>query len=87
VAIADDLGGFPGPGTADRNGDGILSTDELVAYTDETLPRLARVFPQIVLRAGARPLPPLANEPKPELEARLKVQSGDASFPLLVLPE
>ena len=29
-------GGFPGPASADLDGDRFVSTDELVAYADET---------------------------------------------------
>ena len=79
--IPADLGGFPGPPSADLNRDGLVSTDELVAYADETLPRLARMFPQLVLRAGAGPLdaqprPPARARPRPGAEAPPPVGRG-----------
>jgi len=88
-AIPEDLGGFPGPPTADSDRDGVISTDELVAFADDTLPRLTRMFPQVVLRAGAGRTPPGPGdrpEPGPELEQKLRLQSAEASFPLVLLP-
>ncbi|WP_435009945.1 caspase family protein [Tundrisphaera lichenicola] len=85
--IPADLGGFPGPISADLNLDGLVSSDELVSFTDEALPRLARMFPQVVIRAGgAVGLSPTASN-SPELESRLRIQSDDDSFPLVVLPK
>jgi WD40 repeat protein/uncharacterized caspase-like protein len=89
--ISPDLGGFPGKPSADLNGDGIVTTDELAEFTDDALPRLARLFPQVVMRAG-KTLPP--GQPpagasaggSPELEAKVKIQSSPSSFPLFKFP-
>jgi hypothetical protein len=60
--------------------------------TSETLPRIARLFPQVLMRAGGQ-LPaesPIRPDPAgsgaPELEAKVKVQASDTSFPLIELP-
>ncbi len=53
--IPPDLGGFPGGPSADLNKDGLVTSDELVAYADDALPRLAQMFPQLVTRAGSTP--------------------------------
>ncbi len=84
--IPRDLGGFPGPPTAD--GDGLVATDELAAFADATLPRLARMFPQVVLRAAAARVAPGAKSrpARPELEQMLRLPAAEASFPLVVLP-
>jgi WD40 repeat protein/uncharacterized caspase-like protein len=81
------LGGFPGRPSADLNLDGIVTSDELTSYTEDALPRLAQMFPQVVMRAG-NPLPgPVpVDAGAPELEKRLKLQSTEASFPLIALP-
>ena len=87
--IPDDLGGFPGRTNADRDGDGLVTSDELVAYTDETLPKLARMLPQLVMRAGNAPPAPVPGpnpDGTPELEQKLKLSASDASFPLIALP-
>ncbi len=83
-AIPPALGGFPGGPTADLNDDHVVTTDELVAYTDNSLPRLARMFPALVMRAGN-------GAPKPvefpaELEQKLKLQASEVSFSLIALP-
>lgn len=70
--------------TADRNHDGVITTDELRWYTALTVPRLAASFPQVVMRQGAttqqasfRPSANLAQDPR--------VQASSASFPLIEL--
>jgi WD40 repeat protein/uncharacterized caspase-like protein len=83
--IPADLGGFPGRPSADMNQDGLVTSDELVAYADDALPRLAQMFPQVVMRAG-NPLPPPPGAGAPDLEKKLKVQASEASFPLIALP-
>ena len=86
--IPADLGGFPGRPSAYLNLDGLVTSDELVAFTDDALPRLAQMFPLVVMRAGNAPLVPAAAGPggAPDLEKKLKLQSTDASFPLMTLP-
>jgi len=88
-AIPADLGGLPGPPSADFNRDGLVTTDEIVAFADDALPRLARMFPRVVLRAGAGRTPPGPDpaEVGPELEQKLRLQSAEVSFPLVTLPE
>lgn len=81
--IPDDLGGFPGPPSADLDGDGFVSSNELVAYTDQSLPRLARLFPELVRRAGG-PLP--AAGPPPELEKDVTIRAAEESFRLIPHP-
>ncbi len=81
------LGGFPGRPSADLNLDGIVTSDELTSYTEDALPRLAQMFPQVVMRAGnPLPAPVPAEAGPPELEKRLKLQSTEASFPLISIP-
>ena len=86
LPIPDALGGYPGPPSADRDGDHVVSTAELVAYTDDALPKLARIFPQMVLRAGGQA--PQSGEftPPPSDEAALRLQSAEATFPLVTIP-
>ena len=84
-AIPADLGGFPGKASADLNLDGLVTSDELVAFTDDALPRLAQMFPKVVMRAGNAPLVPNPLG-APELEQKLRLQSSNASFPLIALP-
>jgi hypothetical protein len=86
-AVPADLGGFPGPPSADLNRDGTISSDELVNYTDETLPRLARMFPQVVLRTAGPIANPGQGQTSPELEKRVRVQADEESFPLVVVPK
>jgi WD40 repeat protein/uncharacterized caspase-like protein len=75
----------PEPRSADLNHDGVVTSDELVTYAEDTLPKLAKMFPELVSRAGGNPLG--NNEgSSPALEQRGKVQSSEASFPLLVVP-
>jgi WD40 repeat protein/uncharacterized caspase-like protein len=75
----------PEPRSADLNHDGIVTSDELVAYADDTLPKLAKMFPELVARAGGKAL---NNDEAgaPALEQRAKIQSAEASFPLVVVP-
>ncbi len=80
----------PGPRSADLNADGMVTSDELVAYADDVLPRLAKMFPELVTRAGGNaPLAvPNAEEAgSPALEQRMKIQSAEASFPLIAVPQ
>ena len=79
----------PGPRSADLDGDGFVASDELVAYTDAVLPRLAAMFPGLVSRAGGGGLAkvPAGDEPgPPDLEGRLKIRGDDASFPIVTVP-
>ncbi len=67
----------------------MVTSDELVAYTDDVLPRLAQMFPELVSRAGGNaplPGPGLGDGGAPDLEQRMKLQSTEASFPLVALP-
>ena len=86
--IPDDLGGFPGRPSADLDGDGLVTSDELVSYTGETLPRLARMFPRLIMRAGnAPPVTRPGVDGTPDLEQELKFQASESSFPLIALPK
>jgi hypothetical protein len=64
---------------ADRDRDGVVTTDELRWYADWAVPRLARALPLLVMRQGAGPAR-AAVDPTPRL------QSADATFPLVSLP-
>jgi hypothetical protein len=65
-----------------------LTSDELVAYTGEALPRLARLFPQLVMRAGNATTVPGPNvDGTPDLEQKLKFQASESSFPLIAVPK
>ncbi|WP_435019368.1 PQQ-binding-like beta-propeller repeat protein [Tundrisphaera sp. TA3] len=81
--IPPELGGYPGPASADLDRDGVVSTSELARYTDETLPRLTQVFPQMVLRAGGASAPTGGLAPTAEQEKALRLQSAEAAFPLI----
>ena len=86
--IPDDLGGFPGPASADLDDNKTITSDELVSYADAALPRLAQIFPQVVMRAGNEsPVPVPAEIGKPDLEKNLKVMTADTSFPLIPTPQ
>lgn len=71
---------------ADRDGDGIVTADELGAYADENVPSLVKSFyPTLVQRAGpgdTRPRP-LPDADKPPIASDLAAEPG--SFPLLRL--
>ncbi len=73
---------------ADRNRDGVVSTDELSRYTDLTLPKLAESFPALALvrrsasTANATEIRPTAN-----LDQSPKLESAGATFPLVTIPE
>ncbi len=86
--IPAELGGFPGKPTADRNLDGVVSSAELAEYAEDSLPRLARLFPQLVTRAGNPGLGKgqTSVDGSPDLEERGKLQSTDDAFPLIELP-
>jgi WD40 repeat protein/uncharacterized caspase-like protein len=81
------LGGFPGKPTADLNLDGIVTSDELAIYAEDALPKLASLFPQVVIRAGNAPLPQAGKDAAgpPTLESKVKLQSAETSFPLIQL--
>ncbi len=67
---------------ADRNHDGVVTTEELRAFVEATVPALAAHLTSLVLRTGAdgkaAPLGAVATAPR--------IQAADASFPLVVLP-
>ena len=67
---------------ADRDGDGVVTTDELRWYSSRMVPRLATNFPLLVQRLGAdgnrADLRPDAN-----LGQKPRLQSSLASFPLI----
>src|SRR5512135_1205739 len=65
---------------ADRDKDGMVTTDELRWYADRAIPRLASNFPLLVQRAGAGPIRPIAN-----LQQHPRIQSAGASFPLVAV--
>ncbi|QEH33813.1 WD domain, G-beta repeat [Aquisphaera giovannonii] len=73
------------PANADRNGDEVLSTDELMTFVDDHIKEISRVFPQIVatreasLPAGRPRTDPLRLVQNPLL------QSFGAPFPLVPL--
>src|SRR5207302_867845 len=66
--------------TADRDGDGVVATDELRWFADLTLPRLASHFPELVQRAGA---PPRTGTVR---DQAVRVQGAVAAFELVALP-
>ncbi len=72
--------------TADRNHNGVVTTEELRWFTDLTLPKLAYNFPTLVRRSGdsgpARDVRPTAN-----LDQSPSVQTAEATFPLVEVPE
>lgn len=68
--------------TADKNRDGIVTTDELRWYTALALPRLASTFPQLVKRAGAGPQGP-SFRPAANLAQDPRIQASPTSFPLV----
>jgi WD40 repeat protein/uncharacterized caspase-like protein len=87
---------LPLPGNADFNRDGIVSTDELDAYTRQVLPLLSSVFARGVTRSprGVEsregPSQPASNGGAPapaQQPAELRVQGAEASFPLVPLGE
>ncbi len=80
------LAASEGPTGADRDHDGLVSTDELRWFADLTLPRLALTFPPLVQveRAGAAPI---EVRPAANLGQEPRMQSSGAAFPLVVLPE
>ena len=67
---------------ADRDRDGIVTTDELRTYTDWAVTRLASAFPVVAMRQadGARGAVPKAN-----LDQHPRIEASDASFPLVPL--
>ncbi|MBX6315949.1 MAG: caspase family protein, partial [Isosphaeraceae bacterium] len=71
--------------TADRNGDGLVTTDELRWFTDATLPPLAAKLPTLLQRSGAggRPLPERPNE---AIGQAPRLQGMEVSFPLVEVP-
>ena len=69
---------------ADRNRDGVITTEELRWFADWTVPRLARNFPLLVQRTGAGAAPAL--RPAANLNQQPRLQGSDTSFPLIELP-
>lgn len=72
---------------ADYNGDGVITTAELDRYVKDTLPPIARLFPDLVVkrtavgqRAGR--LPPGAVD---RLDQALRLQAAPSSIPLIRL--
>jgi WD40 repeat protein/uncharacterized caspase-like protein len=78
------------PDNADFNGDHVISTDELDAYARQVLPRLSGVFPRLIAgRRNAvvpRNAPPQAGA-NPPFDQALRLEGGEASFPLIPLGE
>jgi WD40 repeat protein len=66
---------------ADRDRDGMITTDELHWYTDLTVPRLANQFPMLVQRSGAGG--DIKFKPTANLGQAPRLQASDTSFPLL----
>ncbi|SIO05814.1 WD40 repeat [Singulisphaera sp. GP187] len=71
--------------SADKNRDGMITTDELRWYTSLTVPRLAANFPQLVMRTGANAQATLFR-PTANLTQNAQLQGSVVSFPLLELP-
>jgi uncharacterized caspase-like protein len=79
--------GAPGVApTADRDGDGVITTEELSRYAEEAVPRLASQLTLLAQRAGidgrmppGRPAAGLDQEPRLQAE-------GPASFPIVTVP-
>ena len=67
--------------TADRNGDSVVTADELALFTDQTLPRLASSLPDLVQRSGVGL--PLPGDPRRQ---HPRIQATDLNFPVLRLP-
>jgi WD40 repeat protein/uncharacterized caspase-like protein len=72
--------------TADRDQNGIVSTDELGWYADQTLPLLAAHFPDTIVRTGIAG-PRGTIHPKANLGQRPILQGADRAFPLVALPQ
>jgi uncharacterized caspase-like protein len=71
------------PRNADFNGDGVLSTDDLELYAEQTLPGLAKLFPRLVTRQETE-LPVGRPRTSPAiLEQRPRLQTVNYSFPLV----
>jgi hypothetical protein len=69
--------------TADYDGDGILTTQELDRYVKESLPQIAAKFPLMVAKArAAQPLPGAKNP----ADQALRLQTTNVSFPLFRIP-
>ncbi len=82
--IPEALGGFPGPRSADLNNDQLVTSAELAAFANQSLPRLAQMFPLLVARAGNAP--PVPGPFPARLEENLKIQNSETSFTLINLP-
>jgi len=71
---------------ADYNGDGLITTAELDAYVKESLPPIANLFPQLMVKQRALNAPAA---PQPAQAARLdqslRLQTARTSFPLIRL--
>jgi uncharacterized caspase-like protein len=72
---------------ADYNGDGLITTAELDVYVKETLPPIADLFPQLIVKrraignSQAAPQPAAADR----LDQSLHLQTARISFPLIRL--
>jgi len=71
------------PPHADLDGDGILTTSELDAYTKQNLPPLAELFPTLVASREARLTGRRTSVPPAQLAQRASLQSSEVSFPLV----
>ncbi|AGA30374.1 WD40 repeat-containing protein [Singulisphaera acidiphila DSM 18658] len=70
--------------SADKNRDGLITTDELRWYTSVTVPRLAANFPQLVMRTGAN-AQITSFRPTANLTQNAQIQASVVSFPLIEL--
>ncbi len=66
---------------ADRDRDGVITTDELHWFTDLTIPRLATQFPLLVQRRASGVCS--SSSPTANLGQAPRLQASDTSFPLL----
>jgi WD40 repeat protein/uncharacterized caspase-like protein len=72
---------------ADYNGDGLITTAELDAYVKETLPPIADLFPQLIVKRRATVNIQAASRPaaSERLDQSLHLQTARTSFPLIRL--
>ncbi len=72
---------------ADYNGDGLITTAELDAYVKETLPPIADLFPQLIVKRRAIGSTGAATRPAAagKLDQSLQLQTARTSFPLIRL--
>ncbi len=71
---------------ADRDDDGMVTTDELRWYSSRVVPKLAASFPQLVQRLGAKGERP-ALRPAANLGQKPRHQASPTSFPLIEIPK